>query len=65
MSEISTCFISYSYDSKEHKEWVFALASRLMKNGVDVILDQRDLRLGSDLLAFMEEGLSNDVAIML
>lgn len=65
MSEIPTCFISYSYDSKEHKEWFFALASRLMKNGVDIILDQRELRLGSDLLAFMEGGLSNDVAVML
>lgn len=51
-------FISYSHDSSEHKEWVLQLATRLRSNGVDVILDRWDLRLGNDLATFMEKGLS-------
>lgn len=34
------------------------LATRLAKNGVDVILDQWDLRIGGDLSSFMESGLT-------
>jgi hypothetical protein len=51
-------FISYSHDSEEHKNWVLALSTRLVSNGVDVILDQWDLTLGSDLPHFIESGLS-------
>lgn len=51
-------FISYSHDSKEHKAWVLKLASDLRSHGVNAILDQWDLRLGSDLRFFMEHGLS-------
>ena len=32
-------FVSYSHDSQDHKNWVLTLATRLVKNGVDVILD--------------------------
>jgi hypothetical protein len=52
-------FISYSHDSEQHKDWVLALATRLVANGVDVILDQWDLTLGADLPHFMEQGLSD------
>lgn len=58
MSNPPRCFISYSHDNDPHKEWVLDLATRLMSNGVDVILDQWDLYLGSDLPSFMEGGLS-------
>jgi TIR domain len=51
-------FISYSHDSEQHKDWVLTLATRLMGNGVDVILDQWDLTLGADLPQFMEHGLT-------
>jgi hypothetical protein len=51
-------FVSYSHDSEPHKDWVLALATRLVANGVDVVLDQWDLRLGSNLQHFMEQGLS-------
>lgn len=53
-----TIFISYSHDSDAHKDWVEKLATRLVANGVDVKLDQWDLRLGSDLPHFMETGLT-------
>jgi hypothetical protein len=51
-------FISYSHDSDLHKEWVLTLATRLVANGVNVLLDQWDLTLGSDLPRFMESGLT-------
>lgn len=51
-------FISYSHDSQLHKDWVLSLATRLVANGVDVVLDQWDLTLGSDLPRFMEAGLT-------
>lgn len=47
-------FISYSWDSEEHKAWVLQLADELIKNGVDVLLDQYELRLGRNLNYFME-----------
>jgi len=52
-------FTSYSHDSEPHKNWVLTLATRLVANGVNVILDQWDLTLGSDLPRFMESGLSS------
>jgi hypothetical protein len=58
MSSVPRCFISYSHDNENHKEWVLKLATRLVKNGVDVILDQWDVRLGGDLPSFMESGLT-------
>src|SRR5258708_6519779 len=33
-------FLSYSHDSETHKDWVLKLATRLIANGVDVLLDQ-------------------------
>ena len=53
-----TVFISYSHDDKQHEAWVLKLASDLRSHGVNAILDQWDLRLGSDLRFFMEHGLS-------
>ena len=57
-------FISYSHDNAEHKEWVAKLASNLRSHGVDVILDQWDLRLGDDLPFFMENGLSKSNLVL-
>lgn len=52
-----TVFISYSHDDQAHKKWVLDLATRLRNFGVDAILDQFRLGLGSDLTGFMEQGL--------
>src|SRR5450830_730146 len=51
-------FVSYSHDSQEHKDWVLKLSTRLVANGVDIILDQWDLPLGGDLPRFMALGLT-------
>ena len=56
---IPKVFFSYSHDSESHKDWVLSLATRLVANGVDVVLDQWDLTLGSDLLRFMETSLTS------
>lgn len=50
-------FISYSWTSEEYKNRVLNLAVRLRQNGVDVILDQWDLRPGHDMYAFMEQSI--------
>jgi len=51
-------FISYSHDSDKHKDWVLQLATKLRSNGVNVILDRWNLKLGSNLASFMERELS-------
>ena len=57
MQDASRVFISYSHDDWPHKGWILNLATRLVANGVDAILDQWDIRLGGDLPQFMENGL--------
>lgn len=57
-------FVSYSHDSKEHKDWVRNLCAKLRKNCVDVTLDQWDLRLGMDRTVFME-GLRNSDRVLI
>lgn len=47
-------FISYSWSSLEHAEWVLRLATELREAGVDAILDKWDLNEGDDAHAFME-----------
>lgn len=47
-------FISYSWKSEEYKARVRRLADKLRGNGVDVTLDQWDLRAGHEMNAFME-----------
>jgi hypothetical protein len=47
-------FISYSWTTPEHEQWVIDLADQLGDSGVHVLLDKFDLREGNDSLAFME-----------
>lgn len=47
-------FISYSWSSPEHQQWVVDLATQLRESGVDAILDKWDLKEGHDSIAFME-----------
>lgn len=59
-------FISYSWDSKEHKEWVRKLADDLgSKYGIYVLADFYN-RLGEDVVHFMPKGIeaSNRVLII-
>lgn len=47
-------FISYSWESTEHKDWVRVLSERLILNGVNVRLDQWHISPGQSLTQFME-----------
>lgn len=50
-------FISYTWENKEHVEWVEALATRLRKDGIETILDQWEVNLGDEITKFMEESI--------
>ncbi len=58
-------FVSYSHDSPEHKRWVTDFSSNLVKNGIDVILDQWDLGLGDDVPKFMEKSVSSSDRVLM
>lgn len=47
-------FISYSWVPESNKEWVRKLEEKLEQDGVEVVIDYKDLRLGHDKYAFME-----------
>ncbi len=47
-------FISYSWSSPKHQGLIRTWAEQLANDGVDVILDQYDLKEGQDKYAFME-----------
>ncbi|MGP8215660.1 MAG: toll/interleukin-1 receptor domain-containing protein [Bacteroidia bacterium] len=51
-------FISYSHDDSEHKKWVLEFADRLRGDGIDVLLDRYELRLGSSLQHFVETSIA-------
>ena len=47
-------FVSYSWTSKAHQDWVVSFAEQLQLNGVETILDLWELSEGDDVNAFME-----------
>lgn len=57
--EHTKLFISYSWSTPEHEDWVLNLAMELRESGVDVILDKWDLKEGHDAFAFMEKMVSD------
>ncbi len=58
-------FVSYSHDSREHKIWVLEVCQKLREKGIDVILDQWDLRPGDDAAKFMERGVRDSDRVLL
>jgi hypothetical protein len=52
-------FISYSWSSPQHEQWVLQLSTELRESSVDVILDKWDLKEGNDANAFMEKMVSD------
>lgn len=64
MTNITTpkIFISYSWTTPEHQDWVIDLATTFRQNGIDVLLDKWELREGADSHAFMES-MVNDTSI--
>lgn len=60
--DVPKIFISYSWSSPEHEEWVLELAENLIKDGIDIALDKWELREGDDPIIFMES-MVNDPTI--
>ena len=61
-----SAFISYSWDSDDHKKWTKELATRLRRDGVDVKLDQWETVPGDQLPAFMETAIrENDYVLII
>lgn len=48
-------FVSYSWSTPEHEQWVIDLATRLTEQGIHVVFDKWDLREGHDAYVFMEQ----------
>lgn len=61
---IPRVFLSYSWESEEHK-WVLELAATLRTDGIDVILDRWDLRPGLDKTLFMERSVANSDFVLI
>lgn len=64
MKETST-FISYSWDSEEHKTWVRGLAERLRADGVEADIDQWSAVPGDQLPAFMERAIATHSFVLI
>lgn len=58
-------FISYSWDSEEHRSWVRALATRLREDGVETTLDQWHVVPGDQLPAFMENAVRDSDYVLI
>lgn len=58
-------YLSYSWDSAVHKEWVSRFAFRLEANGLKVVVDQWHLKLGDSLPRFMETAIGTSDFVLL
>ena len=63
---MKSVFVSYSWEDKDHNEWVKNLASKLRKDGIDAKLDQWELTPGDQLTEFMEKSIrENDYVLVI
>lgn len=53
-------FISYAWAGKEYEEKVLGLATDLMNDGIQVVIDKWDLKAGNDTNAFMLKSVMDD-----
>jgi hypothetical protein len=51
------CFLSYSWDSIEHEEWVRKFACELKRNGVEIYFGQWGTYPGIDLTKYFENSI--------
>lgn len=58
-------FISYSWDSEQHKEWVLTLANKLSNDGIEVLLDRYALKPGKSLPYFVEQSIVRSHRILI
>ena len=58
-NNIPKVFISYSWESKEHSDWVKSLADKLLADGIEAIIDSYDVSPGDRLPKFMESSIKD------
>ena len=56
-NNVPKVFISYSWESKEHSDWVNSLADKLLADGIEAIIDSYDVSPGDRLPKFMESSI--------
>lgn len=59
-----SAFLSYSWDSPEHKDWVRTLATKLRNDGVYAVLDQWEVAPGDRLPEFMERSIRENAFVL-
>ncbi len=59
--KVKKIFISYSWGTKDHQDWVQNLGTRLMNDGIDVTLDRWSAKEGHDITFFMESMVKKDL----
>ena len=64
LDQVPQVFISYSWESSDHRKWVLEFASQLQENGISVILDQWHLPHGGDRTMFMERATASDFVLV-
>jgi hypothetical protein len=62
--KIPQCFLSYSWDSEDHKDWVASLATELTERGIHVRLDRWDAKPGLDLGKYMEGAVADSSHVL-
>lgn len=62
---MAKAFISYAWESEEHRARVKALADRLLADGIEAIVDQYDLELGDRLPQFMEQSVRSSDYVLI
>jgi hypothetical protein len=65
MSQAPSAFISYSWDSEEHKLWVKQLGARLRSDGVALSLDKWEAAPGDQLPAYMERSIRDNQFVLI
>lgn len=58
-------FLSYAWESEEHRRWVRSLAEHLVSNRVPTLLDHWDLRPGMDFVRYMETSVRESAFVLL
>ena len=56
-NKVPKVFISYSWESEEHTDWVKSLADKLLADGIEAIIDSYDVSPGDRLPKFMESSI--------
>lgn len=66
MPSKTSIFISYSWDSLEHQQWVLSIADFINSNGGNVIVDRTHLKYGGHIKTFMLKSILDvDIVLMI